>query len=73
MSAVNGLGVKPMLDDLKTAMGFRADLWVVGAQNAGKSSLINAMKRACGTGGSREPTVAPLPGMKHHYAAFCKV
>ncbi len=29
---------------------------------AGKSSLINAMKRIGGTSGKREPTVAPIPG-----------
>jgi hypothetical protein len=31
-------------------------------QNAGKSSLISAMKRVGGTAGQRDPTVAPLPG-----------
>lgn len=62
VSALNGQGVLNMMDGLKQAMGFRSDLWVVGAQNAGKSSLINAMKKACGTVGSRDPTVAPLPG-----------
>lgn len=29
---------------------------------AGKSSLINAMKKLGGTGGKSEPTVAPVPG-----------
>lgn len=29
---------------------------------AGKSSLIKAMKRAGGTAGTREPTIAPMPG-----------
>jgi ribosome biogenesis GTPase A len=43
-------------------MGFRGDLWVVGAQNAGKSSLITAMKRLGGTAGKGDPTVAPMPG-----------
>uniref|UniRef100_A0A383WDX7 Uncharacterized protein n=1 Tax=Tetradesmus obliquus TaxID=3088 RepID=A0A383WDX7_TETOB len=62
VSALNGLGVKDMVRSLKDDMGFRADLWVVGAQNAGKSSLINAMKRLAGTGGRGEPTVAPVPG-----------
>lgn len=36
------------------ALGFRGDLWVVGAQNAGKSSLISAMKRLAGTAGKGE-------------------
>jgi hypothetical protein len=33
VSALNGLGVKEMVRSLKDDMGFRADLWVVGAQN----------------------------------------
>lgn len=33
VSALNGLGVKDMVRSLKDDMGFRADLWVVGAQN----------------------------------------
>lgn len=33
VSALNGLGVKEMCKTLKEDMGFRADLWVVGAQN----------------------------------------
>lgn len=44
------------------ALSFRGDLWVVGAQNAGKSSLLAAMKRLAGTSGKREPTIAPVPG-----------
>ena len=39
------------------------DLWVVGAQNAGKSSLINALKQNAGTFKATAPlTTAPLPG-----------
>lgn len=33
VSALNGLGVQDMLTTLRGDMGFRADLWVVGAQN----------------------------------------
>jgi len=33
VSAINGLGVREMIKTLRTDMGFRADLWVVGAQN----------------------------------------
>jgi putative protein kinase ArgK-like GTPase of G3E family len=33
VSAVNGFGVKDMVRTIKEEMGFRADLWVVGAQN----------------------------------------
>jgi len=71
VSAVKGFGIRPMLDDLRSAMGFRADLWVVGAQNAGKSSLIAAMKRVCGTAGKRDPTIAPLPGALAGRLAAC--
>lgn len=62
VSAVKGLGVKDMVQDIRVALGFRGDLWVVGAQNAGKSSLISAMKRLAGTAGKGEPTIAPVPG-----------
>ena len=38
-------------------------LWQVGAQNAGKSSLINAMRRAVGKGDVKaEITTAAVPG-----------
>ncbi len=43
-----------MVEEIRSALGFRGDLWVVGAQNAGKSSLISAMKRLGGTAGKRE-------------------
>jgi ribosome biogenesis GTPase A len=44
-------------------VGIQGDLWVVGAQNAGKSSLINALKRESGTLEATAPlTTAPLPG-----------
>lgn len=33
VSAVNGFGIKEMLTKMRDDMGFRADLWVVGAQN----------------------------------------
>jgi hypothetical protein len=33
VSALNGLGVAAMVAALRDDMGFRADLWVVGAQN----------------------------------------
>ena len=38
-------------------------MWQVGAQNAGKSSLINAMRRAVGKGDVKaEITTAAVPG-----------
>ena len=54
MSAVRGSGVRELVEEVKAGLGFRGDLWVVGAQNAGKSSLISAMKRLGGTAGKRE-------------------
>ncbi|KAG2441115.1 hypothetical protein HXX76_003967 [Chlamydomonas incerta] len=62
VSAAKGTGVKDMVQDVRQALGYRGDLWVVGAQNAGKSSLIAAMKRLAGTAGKGEPTIAPVPG-----------
>lgn len=62
VSAAKGLGVRALVEGVRDSLGYRGDLWVVGAQNAGKSSLIAAMKRVGGTGGQRDPTVAPLPG-----------
>ena len=44
-------------------VGIRGDLWVVGAQNAGKSSLINALKQRAGTlDATGSLTTAALPG-----------
>lgn len=45
------MGVQNLLQDAIKRVGTRGDLWVVGAQNAGKSSLINALKQATGTSG----------------------
>lgn len=44
-------------------VGIQGDLWIIGAQNAGKSSLINAMKYHAGTRDATATlTTAPLPG-----------
>lgn len=44
-------------------VGVQGDLWVVGAQNAGKSSLINALRWEAGTAEVSAPlTTAALPG-----------
>jgi len=40
VSAANGFGVREMLTSLKQKMGFRADLWVVGAQNGGRPPAL---------------------------------
>lgn len=55
-------GVRELLADLQAAVGQRGDVWVVGAQNAGKSSLINAMRSVAGLREEHNVTTAPLPG-----------
>lgn len=44
VSSTRGTGVRQLLADLHSRLGGRGDVWVVGSQNAGKSSLLNAMK-----------------------------
>ncbi|CAI5486946.1 unnamed protein product [Closterium sp. Naga37s-1] len=51
LSAKTGFGVGYLASQLGTLAGPRGDVWVVGAQNAGKSSLINALAAAVKTGG----------------------
>lgn len=51
VSSFNMVGVEGLLQDAVKQVGVRGDLWVVGAQNAGKSSLINALKKTVGTDG----------------------
>lgn len=62
LSSTKRWGVRELLADLQRAAGSRGDVWVVGAQNAGKSSLINAMRGVAGLGEERNVTAAPLPG-----------
>jgi len=70
VSSQTGSGIGALLVDLQKSLGGRGsgtseagDVWVVGAQNAGKSSLINAMKKAAGVHrSSQEVTAAPMPG-----------
>jgi hypothetical protein len=55
LSSVTGYGVKEMLDRLKADMGFRADLWVVGAQNGehGAGSWVEGGRQVKGGQGCR--------------------
>ncbi|GJP34881.1 hypothetical protein CLOM_g19363 [Closterium sp. NIES-68] len=46
LSAKTGFGVGHLAGQLAALAGPRGDVWVVGAQNAGKSSLINALAAA---------------------------
>jgi len=69
VSASKGRGVPGLLKTLGELVGRRGDVWVVGAQNSGKSSLINALRVArkrAGGGGQVDPkqllTIAALPG-----------
>lgn len=45
VSAHKDLGVKNLLSFIKELSGPRGNVWVVGAQNAGKSTLINAFAK----------------------------
>eukprot|EP00890_Picochlorum_soloecismus_P002122 jgi/Picsp_1/2910/NSC_01135-R1_gtp binding protein len=54
-------GVRSLLVDIQKSVGSRGDAWVVGAQNAGKSSLLNAMRKSVGLKPSTV-TAAHLPG-----------
>lgn len=62
ISSVKGTGVKSLLGSIQEMVGVRGDVWVVGAQNAGKSSLINAMQRLSGFKDSQQLTTAAHPG-----------
>lgn len=46
---------------MRDLVGVRGNVWVVGAQNAGKSTLINSMARCVGDKVSHL-TEAPVPG-----------
>ncbi|CAG9467096.1 unnamed protein product [Pedinophyceae sp. YPF-701] len=60
VSAATGRGVPTLMEGLEEQAGARGEIFVVGAQNAGKSSLINAMRRQRGL--RARITAAPLPG-----------
>ncbi|KAJ4848398.1 hypothetical protein Tsubulata_025560 [Turnera subulata] len=73
VSSVKDWGVKDLVEDVIALAGPRGNVWAVGAQNAGKSTLINAMGRWVGEGGSGGDgaggekvvsylTEAPVPG-----------
>lgn len=61
VSARKDLGVRNLLSFIKELAGPRGNVWVIGAQNAGKSTLINAMGKKGGVKMSKL-TEAPIPG-----------
>ncbi|XP_056177589.1 GTP-binding protein BRASSINAZOLE INSENSITIVE PALE GREEN 2, chloroplastic-like [Syzygium oleosum] len=61
VSSRKDLGVRNLLAFIKQLAGPRGNVWVVGAQNAGKSTLINIMARKEGAKITKL-TEAPIPG-----------
>lgn len=61
VSAVRDWGVRNLVDQVAEFAGQRGNVWAVGAQNAGKSTLINAMGRCVGRK-MTQLTEAPVPG-----------
>ncbi|XP_042490118.1 GTP-binding protein BRASSINAZOLE INSENSITIVE PALE GREEN 2, chloroplastic [Macadamia integrifolia] len=61
VSAVRDWGLKNLIDDVCELVGARGNVWAIGAQNAGKSTLINAIGKLVG-GKVTNLTEAPVPG-----------
>lgn len=61
VSARKDLGVRNLLGFIKELAGPRGNVWVIGAQNAGKSTLINAFAKKDGVKATKL-TEAPVPG-----------
>ncbi|PIN10354.1 putative GTPase [Handroanthus impetiginosus] len=61
VSAKKDLGVRNLLAFIKGLAGPRGNVWVIGAQNAGKSTLINAFSKKEGVKVAKL-TEAPIPG-----------
>lgn len=61
VSAHKDLGVRNLLAFIKELAGPRGNVWVIGAQNAGKSTLINAFARKGGVKVTKL-TEAAVPG-----------
>ncbi|XP_021607819.1 GTP-binding protein BRASSINAZOLE INSENSITIVE PALE GREEN 2, chloroplastic isoform X2 [Manihot esculenta] len=64
VSAVKDWGLKDLVEDVIQLAGPRGNVWAVGMQNAGKSTLINAMVKWAGgdEGNLSLLTEAPVPG-----------
>ncbi|XP_057509916.1 GTP-binding protein BRASSINAZOLE INSENSITIVE PALE GREEN 2, chloroplastic-like [Actinidia eriantha] len=61
VSAVKDWGLKNLFDDVVGLAGQRGNVWAIGAQNAGKSTLINSIGKH-GGGKITHLTEAPVPG-----------
>ncbi|KAK8487721.1 hypothetical protein V6N13_009249 [Hibiscus sabdariffa] len=61
VSSHKDLGIKNLLAFVKELAGPRGNVWVIGAQNAGKSTLINAFSKREKANITRL-TEAPVPG-----------
>lgn len=61
VSARKDLGVRNLLSFIKELAGPRGNVWVIGAQNAGKSTLINTIAKKDGVKATRL-TEASVPG-----------
>ncbi|CAJ1913423.1 unnamed protein product [Sphenostylis stenocarpa] len=61
VSSRKDLGVRNLLSFVKDLAGPRGNVWVIGSQNAGKSTLINAFAKKQGAKVTKL-TEAPIPG-----------
>ena len=64
VSAHTGMGINILSEQLEELLDEGKEVWVVGAQNAGKSSLINRLSKRYGGPGPDEggPLASHLPG-----------
>ncbi|KAF5748803.1 hypothetical protein HS088_TW04G00763 [Tripterygium wilfordii] len=63
VSAVRNWGLKGLVEDVVGLAGSRGNVWAIGAQNAGKSTLLNAIAKCVGEGRAiSHLTEAPVPG-----------
>ncbi|CAH8272869.1 unnamed protein product [Arabidopsis lyrata] len=61
VSPIKNWGIKDLVEDVAAMAGKRGHVWAVGSQNAGKSTLINAVGKVVG-GKVWHLTEAPVPG-----------
>ncbi|KAF3340901.1 50S ribosome-binding GTPase [Carex littledalei] len=62
-SAMRNWGVRELLDRVHSLAGPRGNVWAVGSQNVGKSTLINAMAQwGPAAGDGARLTESPVPG-----------